>query len=117
MGAEWIQHKGKKILLIKYGGLKPSEMLDLVYQATQMIVDAKSTEVLSLTDFRGCFANNEFVELSKKQGLISLPLTKKAAIVGVTGVKVVLLNAVNAFAPHPRVPFDTIEKAVDWLVE
>ena len=117
MGAEWIQHKGKKILYVKYGGLKPQEMLELVIKATQMIVDAKSNEVLTLTDVTDCFVNNEFTELSKQQGKISLPLTKKAAIVGVTGVKNILLRGVNAFTPKPRIPFNTIAEAKDWLVE
>jgi hypothetical protein len=116
MGAEWIEHKGKKILYIKYGGLKPEQMLDLILQATQMIVDAKSDQVLSLTDVTGCYVSKEFVELSKKQSKISLPLTKKAAIVGVTGLKKILLEAVNKFSPKSRVPFETLEEARDWLV-
>lgn len=116
MGAEWIEHKGKQILYIKYAGLPPEAMLDLIRQATQMIVDAKTDEVLSLTDVSGCYLNQEFVNLSKEQSRISLPLTKKAAIVGVAGLKKILLNAVNKFSPKPRVSFDTLEEARDWLV-
>lgn len=119
MGAEWVDYKGKKILHIKYGGLKPQEMLDLVYTAAQMIIDAKAKgmEILSLTDLTGCHTNQEFVDLSKKQGMVSLPLTKKAAVVGVTGVKNILLRAVNRVAPNPRVPFNTVEEAMEWLVK
>jgi hypothetical protein len=117
MGATWVEHKGKRILLVKYGGLKPAEMLDLILTATQMIVAEKSNQVLSLTDVTDCFINKEFTELSKKQGAISLPLTKKAAIVGVVGLKSILLRGVNAFSPKPRVPFDTFEAALDWLAE
>jgi hypothetical protein len=117
MGAEWILYKGKKILYVKYGGLKPDEMLDLIRKATQMIVDSRSNQILSLSDLTDCFVNNEFTELSKKQGAISLPLTKKAAVVGITGIKNILLKAVNAFSPKPRVPFDTVQEAKDWLVE
>jgi hypothetical protein len=121
MGAEWIEHKGKRILYIKYGGLKPQEMLDLILTATQMIVEAKSKsrfmEILSLSDLTGCYTGQEFMDLSKKQGMISLPLTKKAAVVGITGIKSILFRAVNSVAPNPRVPFDTVEEALDWLVK
>jgi hypothetical protein len=117
MGAQWIEHKGKKILYVQYGGLKPDQMLDLVRQATQMILDSKSNEVLSLSDLTGCFTSKEFVDLSKKQGAISLPHTKKAAVVGITGLKGLLLKAVNEFTPKQRVPFDTVEEAKDWLVK
>ena len=117
MGADWIEHKGKKIIYIKYGGLKPSEMLELIHKATQMIVAEKSNQILSLTDLTGCFINKEFTDTAKKQGAISLPLTKKAAVVGVTGIKNILLKAVNEFSAKKRVPFDTVEQALDWLVE
>ncbi len=82
-----------------------------------MVVAASPNEVLTLSDTRDCFVDNEFIELAKKQGAISLPLTKKAAVVGVVGLQKILLNAVNAFAPKARKPFDTIEEAKDWLVE
>jgi len=117
MGIEWIQHKGKKIAYIKYLGLKPEAMLDLVREATKAIIAAKSDEILSLTDISDCFVTPEFMELSKQQSAISLPHTKKAAIVGVSGVKKVLLRTLNAFAAKPRVPFDTVEEAKDWLAE
>jgi hypothetical protein len=117
MSAEWIEYKGKRILYINYVGLKPVEMGELVKQATQMIVDAKSTKVLSLSNVTDCYFNTELLELIKKQGSISLPLTEKAAVVGVTGIKNVLLSAVNAIWPKSRKPFDTLEQAKDWLVE
>lgn len=117
MGAEWIEHQGKRVLYIKYGGLKPEEMLDLIRQATQMIVATNSNQTLTLTDVTGCFLNQEFVDLSKKQSQISLPLTRKAAIVGVTGLKNILLQAVNRVTANPRESFATVEEALDWLVK
>ncbi|MBI9050865.1 MAG: hypothetical protein JEZ00_15700 [Anaerolineaceae bacterium] len=117
MSAEWIMYKGKKILYVNYGGLSPAEMLEQILSATKMIVDENSDQILSLSDVTDCFVNKEFTDLSKKQGAISLPLTKKAAIVGVTGIKNILLKGVNAFTNNPRVPFDMLEEAKDWLVE
>lgn len=117
MGATWIEHKGKRILWVKYGGLKPPEMLELIRTATQMILNEKSDQLLTLSDLTDCFVNKDFTELSKEQGAISLPLTKKAAIVGVGGLKSILLKGVNAFTANPRVPFDTVEEALDWLAK
>lgn len=81
--------------------MKPAEQLDQILQATQMILDSGSKEVLSLSDLTDVFVNRVFVEHSKQMGLISLPLTKKAAVVGVTGLKTILLKASNAFTPKP----------------
>ncbi len=116
MSIEWLQHKDKKILYIKYGSLSKEEMLDQVFKATKMIVDNKNMEILTLSDMRDCFVDEQFMETAKSQGKISLPLTKKAAIIGIFGVKKLLLNAYNAFASKPRVLFNTIEEAKDWLV-
>ena len=116
MGAQWIDYKGKKILYVQYTGLKAPEMLGLIKTASEMIVAAKSNQVLSLTDVTDCFVNQEFLDLSKKQSAITLQYTKKAAIIGIVGLKKVLLNGLNAFTSNPRVPFDTLQQAKDWLV-
>jgi hypothetical protein len=117
MSAEWIEHKGKKILYIDYRNLPPQQMLDLIREATQIIVTSGSKENLSLTDVTGCSLNNEFIELAKECGKSSLLMTKKAAILGVYGARKIILNMINAVSPKPRKPFDTVEDAKDWLIE
>jgi hypothetical protein len=102
MSIEWITYKSKKIIYINYVGLKSLEMSQLIKEATQSIVDSKSTEVLSLSNVTGCFFTSELMDLLKKQSAISLPLTKKAAVVGVTGLKSILLTAANAVSPKSR---------------
>jgi len=109
MAVEWIDFKGKKIIYMNYMGMKKEEMIDTIMKATQMILDAKSDDVLSLSNITDCYFDKDLLELSKKQGAISLPHCKKAAVVGVTGIKSVLLSAANAFWPKSRKPFDTVE--------
>ncbi len=117
MGAEWIDFKNKKILYINYSKLSKDEMIDLITKSVRMIVDTKSNENLVLTDIRDAFVNEEFLNVAKEQGKISLPLSKKSAIVGITGIKKILLRTLNSFSPNPRMPFDTLEEAKKWLVE
>lgn len=117
MSIEWITHKGKKILYIKYSGLSESEELEQVRRATQILVDTKSTGNLTLTDVTNSRINQDFVDLAKEKGKISAPYTKKAAIVGIEGVRRFLLEVVNKVSGNKRVPFSTIEEAKDWLVQ
>lgn len=117
MSAEWINHKGKKILYINYGKLSLPEMIALVKKATAMLVASGSSQNLTLTDVRDAFVNNDFLAVAKEQSKVTLPLTKKTAIVGVTGVKKILLSGLNTFASKPRVPFETVEEAKNWLVQ
>jgi hypothetical protein len=117
MSIEWVTHKGKKILHVKYAGLSPEAMCEQILKATQTIVDTKTTNNLVLSDMLDCFVNNAFVDLAKEQGKISMPFCSKSAIVGVTGIKKLLLQGVNAISSKPRVPFDTVDEAKDWLAE
>ncbi len=117
MSIEWIDHKGKKILYINYAGLTPKEELDQIEKATQMLVDTKIKENLTLSDLRGALIDKEFMDSSQEHGKISRNYTRKAAVLGVEGVRKILLRAVNSFSGNPREPFSTIEEAMDWLVK
>lgn len=117
MSAEWIDYKTKKILYIKYKDLTPEQMLVQIKEASKMLRESNSKENLSLTDMTGCFVNEEFLDLAKKEGKTSLTYTKKTAIVGVTGIKKLLLQTVNAISPLSRKPFDDIQSAKDWLIK
>jgi len=117
MGAEWITHKGKRILYIKYSGISPSEQLDLIKKATKILLDSGATDNLTLTDVTNTFVSKEFVELAKEKGGESKAVTKKAAIVGIEGIRKLLLQVVNTVSGNSRKPFDSIEEAKDWLVE
>ena len=117
MSIEWIEHKGKKILYINYTGLSPKEELDQIEKATKMLVETNKKDNLTLSDLRGALVDQDFMESSKEHGKISRQYTKKAAVLGVEGIRKILLRAVNSFSGNPREPFSTMEEASDWLVK
>ncbi len=117
MSIEKISYKDKIILCIKYTGLSPEQMQEQIKTATKMIIDSRANDNLVLTDMSDCFVNEDFIELAKRQGKLSLPFCAKSAIVGLTGIKKMLLKGVNAISPKSRIPFDTIEEAQEWLVQ
>ena len=117
MSANWISHKGKNILLIDYNGLDLQQQLDQIRTATKILLDTGKKDNLTISDVRNITISNEFTELAKTMGKQSGQVTKKAAALGVSGIRKVILQAVNAFSGNPRRPFDTLEEAKDWLVE
>jgi hypothetical protein len=117
MSIEWIDHKGKKILYINYMGLSSAERLAQIEKAAQTLVDTGKKDNLTLSDLRDTLVDQEFVDLSKAKGKISGQYTKKAAVLGIEGMKKILLKAVNAFSGNPREPFSTIEEAKEWLTK
>jgi len=117
MSVEWIDHKGKKILYIKYAGLTSEEKLDQIDKAVEILSSTKSNSNLTLTDIRETFIDQEFMDKSKIRGKVSKEFTKKAAILGVDGLRKIMLKTVNAFSGNPREPFNTMEEAKEWLIK
>jgi hypothetical protein len=117
MSIEWISHEGKKILYIDYAGLSPKEELEQIAKAAQILVDTKEKSNLTLSNLANAKLDQDFVNLSKEKGKISGQYTKKAAVLGIEGVRKVLLRAVNSFSGNPREPFSTKEEALAWLVK
>jgi len=117
MSIEWIYHKEKKILYINYSGLSSEEALAQIKKATQTLVDTKDRSNLTLSDLRNAHIDQAFMDLSKEQGKISKEYTKKAAVLGIEGVRKILLKTVNMVSGNPREPFPTMEEAKDWLVK
>ena len=116
MPASFIEHKGKKILLIDYRGLKKKdEMIATLHEAIGLY--AESTEPLrTLIDMTDAAGNSEWMNESKKYGKQVGDKTLKSAIIGITGIKKVLLMGYNSVVKGRLKPFDTKEQALAYLV-
>ena len=118
MPASWIDYKTKKILYIDYRNLKTEkDMLDTLKQAIELV--KKSPEnILTLSDVRNTYISESFFtkakELSKD---VIKPKSKKSCIIGVAGIKKIILKAFNFFIDGNLVPFDTEEDAKEYLIK
>ena len=117
MSIEWIYHKDRKILYISYINLSAPQMLDQIREAAKIIAATRSQDNLTLTDITGCNIDNKFIDLAKEQSKTSLLLTKKAAIIGIYGIRKMVLDMINSVSPKQRKPFATKQEAMDWLAE
>jgi hypothetical protein len=115
MSVEWIKYKNKKILVTTYKGLNPEQMIDEINKQADIIRQTEG-KVLLLDDFTGSYVNDEFMDAVKKLGKSLGPKTEKSAVLGVTGIKKILLKAYNVFIKDPVVPFETKEEALEFLV-
>lgn len=119
MPVTWIEYKGKRIIYGDYRKLKGTDLITAINQEAKLAQEVPG-RVLILDDFTGCIADSAFVEHAKKIGKnIVEPKTEKCAILGVEGVKKVLLNAYNWFTgagARQRV-FTSELEAKEWLVK
>lgn len=113
-----IDYKGKEILYFNYSGLnsrKPEDFIKAAHEAAEFMI-SKGPGQLTITDVTNAFGNSEIAKEFKQISAKTKPYRKKAAVIGVTGAKAILLKAINAFSKSSLKAFDNIEEAKEWLV-
>jgi len=80
------------------------------------MIAERGEKVLVLADVRDSFASPDFMARLKETGKQVKPVMEKQAIVGITGLKAILLDAYNRFTESASKPFSTQEEAKEWLV-
>lgn len=117
MPVSFIVHKGKKILYIDYSGIKKrEEMIANLHEAVRQYKQTPEN-LRTLINVTDAAASKEWMAESKKYGKDLSGQTIKGAIIGVTGVKKILLQAYNAVSQGSLKPFESKDEALDYLAE
>ncbi len=116
MNVKWISHNNKRILYADYRGMKTDEMIkQLEYEANMMLNE--NTKVLYLGNFEGTVIEPAFMRRANELGKKTEPLNEKSAIVGVHGIKAVLLNTYNMFTGGKLKAFPDEDRAKEFLTK
>jgi len=113
---KWLTHKGKNILYEDYTNLTGEQIAQLVPAITKLTEEKDYKDILLLLDFSNSFANKEATNAFGESGKISKERLIKTALLGITGVKKVLLSFVNRVSKVDAKPFSSEEEAKDWLI-
>lgn len=114
---KWINYKGQEILLDDYTNIYPEQFAPLIKKITDLTFQSGKKDILLIVDVTGSYANKEAVDAFVESGKKSKPLLKKTAVVGITGVKKILLNVVNKFSGLNAKAVSSMEDAKEWLVK
>ena len=120
----WQKHKNKEILLGDYSNItSQEEYIKIIRQATtKSIKDIKTRyenpdhAVLMLIDIRDSIIGTETLSVFKENAKKIKPYIKKVAVLGIHGVRKILLESIVWFSGLDAKPFDSQEEAKDWLV-
>ena len=113
----WITHKGKEILYEDYTDLNGPQIAARVPLFSHFELKMEKKDMLLIIDLSKSFANKDAVSAFTKAGKVTGHLFPKTAVLGITGVKKILLNVVNRLTQVNAKPFSDIESAKDYLVE
>jgi hypothetical protein len=112
----WITHKGKKILSCDYQGA-PTEEIIKSFKIANNTMFRSPVPLLVLSDFSDTEITGEAVRyLKNAESRQAAEKMKKSAVLGIDGVKRVLLNFYNAANGGKARAFGSREEALDWLV-
>ncbi|UYP46681.1 hypothetical protein NEF87_002966 [Candidatus Lokiarchaeum ossiferum] len=112
----WINYKNKKLLFIDLRNKKEEEVIKLAGDAKDILINSGKTDNLRIINVEGAFGNKAIMNELKRIGKITKPYYTKTAIIGVTGMKSILLKAYNSVVKSNTKSFETEEKAKKWLV-
>ena len=116
-GVEQIEYMGEKIYYIDHKGLQEKEVITNQELGKKILMGSGDKEILLITDMGGVYTTSE---VDKKMIQINkeiLPIVKKAAVLGMTGIKRILIEAFIKLEGGNIKLFDSIEEAKKWLVE
>jgi hypothetical protein len=114
----FIEHRGKKVLLLDYTGLRhPAETIGEIDKSKRFVSKHPPKSLRVLTDTTDAHYDSAVVQALKELAAHDEPYVFASAVVGVVGLKKVVLTGVNMFSKRKIVMFDTRDQALDWLVE
>ena len=111
-----IEYGSKEIILIDFSGASFQETVNLINETRNYIRSLNFNSALTLTDVTNLNYYSELVPLLKELTLGDKPYVKAAAVVGLSGFRKVVFNAIVAFSNRIFKTFSTREQALDWLL-
>jgi len=111
-----IIYKDKEILVIDYSGCKEAAMIEIIFAAKDLILrENKSVLVLSTFNNKN-YASPRFIRTVEKELREVEHLISKNAITGISEVQRWIVKGINIWYKRQLHPFDSIDKALDYLV-
>lgn len=115
IGIQKIRYQGKEIIYIDYRGQSEDEMLQTAASLREFLLSDPG-EHLRLVNISDTPATRKFTAYIRELGKETKDIPVRAAIVGITGAKKVLLAGYNRLLGGAMRPFDDEETAKAYLV-
>ena len=113
----FIEHKGKKILLLDFSHATAPQMQLLLEHVRITVAQHARESLLTLGDFEGAEVDHAVATKIKEVLTLDRPFVKKTAWIGTEKIPHAFLENFHNFSQRNIVTFKTREEAMDWLTE
>ena len=118
MSVKKIVHKGQTILVADYRGLNKAEQQIQNLEELSKVLKISSSSLPILSNYDGVAVGTEFMNRVKVLGKELKPKIKRQALLGITGVKNILLQGYILFTGEKEIKtFDTEAEALEYLTK
>lgn len=117
-GASFIEHKGKRVVLLDFSGMQDPAAAISVIAGTARFVQALPADgsALTCTDVNDTRYDRTIVDAFKEMTKANRPHVKAAAVVTSSAMHRAAIGMIAIFSRRKIEVFETREKALDWLV-
>lgn len=111
----FIQAGGKELLFLDFSGCTAGVLMSAIGEAEKIIRTHPENSLLILTDVTNARFDEHVSARMKEFTKRNKPYVKASAVVGISGIKKIILDAVMLFSGRKIHACDTVEQAKEWL--
>jgi len=112
----FVMHRDQRILLLDFSNCSAEDMATLVERVPSVVTNEPPRSVLLVADFSGAEFNRDAVEEIKITTALDRPYIKRAAWVLTDNLPKTLYDSICNFSARDFPVFDTLDKAMYYLV-
>jgi len=112
----FVEHKGKRILLLDFSHSDAAQMQLLLEYVRITVAQHGHESIVTLADFTGATVDHTVATRIKEVLTLDRPFVKKTAWVGAESIPHAFMENFHNFSQREIVTFKTREEAMDWLV-
>jgi len=114
---KFINHGNQEILFLNFAKCRIDEVSTVIEEAKRVIRTRPEKSVLTLVDVTEMRFDDRVTQHMKEFTAHNKPYVRASAVIGVTGLKKIILDAVMLFSKRKFHTFDTVEQAKTWLAK
>lgn len=113
----FIEHKGKRILLFDYTGIRETAVaLREIEHSKAVVRQHPPKSLLILTNVRDARYNTDILQAMKELAKHDEPYVKASCVVGLSGLLRIAYQAISTFSGRKIQICNSEDEAKDWLV-
>ncbi len=113
-----LEKQGQIIYVSDWTQLKiREEAINRMNETAAYILSLGKSNILEIVDVTGSFAGSDLMYHVRKIADSTKHVSKKKAVVGLSGPRKLLLTTINHFLSTENYAFNTIDEAVEWLLK